>query len=332
MDREPKISEIEKLIKHFRETNREHELHEILERHKIRTDEPVPVLDEHNEFHEEGVVLNKIAAEEGFVEKKTIGGYFRKLKKAFQEKWYIRYGIYYVLIFIGIFAILNAPILLSKINVPKGGEAQIITTQELEKVAMADSAPLDAGETVPAENQLVIPKINVTAPIIFSQSNDEKVIQEQLTKGVVHYPGTAAPGTVGNSFITGHSSNFWWIKGSYNYIFVNLDKMVVGDQAKIYYNGKKFVYQVSEIKVVPPTDVSVLAATDTPTLTLMTCTPAGTNWRRLIVKFDQISPKYTKPRVVTKQVLANPKNLPSTDNNSIGGWFNSLFTWIADLF
>lgn len=332
MDREPKISEIEKLIKHFRETNREHELFEILERHRIKSDEPVPVVDEQNEFHEEGLVLNNIAAEEGFLEKKNFIGYLKKLRKSFKEKWYFRYAVYYLLIFIVILGVLNAPIFLSRFGSGDKNKSQIITTQELQKVAMADSAPLDPGEIVPANTQLVVPKINVNAPIVFSPTSEEKIIQEYLTKGVVHYPGTAVPGTVGNSFITGHSSNFWWIKGNYNYVFVNLDKLAVGDQAKIYHNGKKFVYQVSEIKVVSPTDVSVLAATDTPVLTLMTCTPPGTNWKRLIVRFEQISPKYTKPQVVTKEVTTNPINLPSTDNNSIGGWFNGVISWIAQLF
>lgn len=331
ISREPKIAEVEKLINHFRKNNREDELLDVLREHGITSEKPAPVVDEGtHEFHEEMVVLNKIAEKEKLIirEHKPL----KKITEAFKKKWYFRYAIYYIFIFSMIFIILNAPIIFSRVGFEESGTSRIITVQELEKVTMADSAPLDSGEVIPQTSQLNIPKIGVTAPIIFLASRAEQEIQNNLTQGVVHYSGTAKPGEVGNSFITGHSSNFWWVKGNYNYIFVNLDKMAAGDQAKIYHNGKKYVYSVTEVKIVEPNDVSVIAQTDTPTLTLMTCTPPGTNWKRLIVKMDQVAPKYIKPRVVTKQIIASPNELPSTDTQSTGGLLLEFWTWIKKLF
>lgn len=323
--REPTIHEIEKLIKHFRETEREHELHEVLELFGMKNPTEV-VQPETNEFNEQGIVLQKIAAGDGLKisEHKALKNMAKKHKNSL-----IRYSIYYLLLFTLIFIGLNAPVIASKFFF-KTNNSQIITTQELEQAKMADSAPLDPGEVIPSDSQIAIPKIGVTAPIIYPTTIDEKELQSYLPQGVVHYYGTANPGEVGNSFITGHSSNYWWIKGNYNYVFLNLDKLTVGDQAKIYRNGKKYIYAVTGTSVVDPTDTSVLAATDTPTLTLMTCTPPGTNWKRLIVKLDQVSPKYEKPQLVTKQVVA-PKNLPSTDSN-FGSWLAGIWEWIKKLF
>lgn len=331
MNREPKISEIQKLIDHFRNTDREDELFEVLEKHNIKGNDPEIVISEGtHEINEQAEVFGKIAKKE----KLRIHHHrpFGKITDFIRYKWYVRYTAYYIMLFFAILAFLNAPILIEKTKAIDTSQAKLMTVQEVERYAMEKSAPLDPGEVVPAGSQLLIPKIGVTAPIVFTASNDEKTIQDNLTKGVVHYNGTAEPGTVGNSFITGHSSNFWWIKGSYNYIFVNLNKLAVGDQAKIYHNGNKYVYQVREVKVVEPSDTSVLATTDTPVLTLMTCTPTGTNWKRLIIVFDQISPKYVKPRTVTKQVVAMPDYLTSTDTNSTGGILLTISNGIKNLF
>jgi len=335
MNREPKISEIEKLIKHFLDTGRENELLEVLQTHGIKSQTPDMAIDpKTHEINPQGYVIEKIEEKEGLIgrTKRIIA----RIIWAYREKWYVRYATYYVLLFTLILLVLNMPLIINSFNYSKQEATkpgpQIVTYQELVKTKMADSAPLNPGEVVPSTNTIVIPKINVSAPIVFVDTRDEKTIEANLTKGVVHYQGTANPGQVGNSFITGHSSNFWWIKGNYNYVFVNLDKLAIGDQAVIYYNGKKFVYQVRGKKVVQPTDTSVLAPTDTPTLTLMTCTPAGTNWRRLIVTLDQISPVYTKPQIVTRQVVVEPTVLPSLDSKSIGGLIKSVSDWIRGIF
>lgn len=321
MNREPNISEIEKLLNHFRHNGREDELNEVLKEHHIN--------DEKNELKDNGLD-NQETTKQGLEEYDE--RLFGRLTDFFRDKWYAKYTIYYIGLFMFILVILNGPIIFNQVRPADSTKNKILTVQDIETYEMEKSAPLDPGEIVPQGSQVVIPKIGVTAPIIFAPGNDEKTIQDNLTKGLVHYKGTADPGTIGNSFITGHSSNFWWIKGNYNYVFVNLNKLAVGDQAKIYHNGNKYVYQVKEIKVVEPTDTSVLNPTDTPTLTLMTCTPTGTNWKRLIVSFDQISPKYIKPKVVTKQIIAKPDLLPSTDKNSVGGWISTIVEAIKGIF
>jgi len=242
------------------------------------------------------------------------------------KHWYVKYPVTFLGLFLLIFAITNLPMYFAKLKPTEKVNREVVA-EKIVKSETAKSAPLEPGEVVPATPTLVIPKLAVTAPILFVDTYDEATIQTNLSNGVVHYYQTAVPGKVGNSFITGHSSNYWWQKGNYNYIFANLNKLAVGDQAKIYYNGNKFLYQVSAIKTVEPTDMSVLEQTSKPTLTLMTCTPPGTNWKRLIVSFDQISPVYKAPTLVDKinASASTPGKLPTSDNNV-------FFDWIAKLF
>ena len=58
----------------------------------------------------------------------------------------------------------------------------------------------------------------------------------------------------------------------------------MSDRIVVYFNQKKFVYEVFNIKVVLPKDVDVLGPTPGEQLTLITCTPIGTNLKRLIVE------------------------------------------------
>jgi sortase A len=69
-----------------------------------------------------------------------------------------------------------------------------------------------------------------------------------------------------------------------------LDKLASNDRIYVDYKGTRYIYRISSTKVVPPTDISVLNHGDDPQLTLITCTPVGTNKNRLIVQAKQISP------------------------------------------
>lgn len=130
---------------------------------------------------------------------------------------------------------------------------------------------------------LVIPAIQVEAPIVMSDSSDENVLQEKLKQGVAHYPDTAVPGEKGNVFIFGHSSYYWWDWSKYSDVFANLEQIKNGDEILAYYNNELYIYEVKETKIVSPTDLSVLDQGSGYDLTLMTCTPLGTTLNRFIV-------------------------------------------------
>lgn len=157
--------------------------------------------------------------------------------------------------------------------------------EEIEKVSSGTSINLADLK----DNTLIIPKIEIKAPIIWNSPPDENTMLEYLQKGIVHYAGTALPGQgKGPIFITGHSSYYWWDKGQYKTVFVNLDKLENGDEIGIGYENKVYVYKVYEKIVVKPEQVEVLNPVDEPILALMTCVPIGTNNKRLIVRAKEI--------------------------------------------
>lgn len=147
-------------------------------------------------------------------------------------------------------------------------------------------------EIAPSDNRIIIPDINQNVPIVGVSSKSlierdwqalEQEMQAALQNGVVHYPGTSLPGQTGNVVVTGHSSYFPWDPGRFKDVFALLHDIELEDQIVIYYNQEKYVYVVSDIKVVLPEDIAVLKQTPNDQLTLITCTPVGTNLKRLIV-------------------------------------------------
>lgn len=145
----------------------------------------------------------------------------------------------------------------------------------------------DPKPTIQYKPEVIISKIRVKAPLVINIEPD--LIVTKLKSGVVQYAGTARPGQVGNMVIVGHSSDFPWSDGKYKNIFALLDKLAVGDKITVPFGSEKYIYSVTASKVVSPTDLSVLAKTNTPTLTLLTCYPVGTTRNRLIVTAKLIS-------------------------------------------
>jgi sortase A len=141
------------------------------------------------------------------------------------------------------------------------------------------------------EPRIIIPKINVEVPVVYDQpSVEESAIQNSLERGVVHYAISSLPGEQGNTVIVGHSSNNILNKGKYKFAFVMLSKLENGDTFMLIKDGKRYVYKVYEKRIVKPTDVSVLATSTKPVVTLITCDPPGTSTNRLIVVGEQITP------------------------------------------
>jgi LPXTG-site transpeptidase (sortase) family protein len=135
-------------------------------------------------------------------------------------------------------------------------------------------------------NTLIIPSLGIQAPIIYTDDKTENGFQAALINGVVHYPGTANVGELGNVYIFGHSSDFFWSKGKYKNIFATLPEIKPG--AEIYASnpaGEKFTYLVTAGFAVASNDTSVLdqQGNTKKLLTLQTSWPVGTALKRWVV-------------------------------------------------
>src|SRR3954470_10204850 len=136
------------------------------------------------------------------------------------------------------------------------------------------------GESAPvALAVLRIPKIRLEVPVL--PGSDDHT----LDRAVGHIEGTSPPGTNGNLGIAGHRDGF----------FRGLKDIAIGDAIEVDTLDGQDVYRVERTWVVNPDDVSVLDATATPSLTLVTCYPfyfIGAAPRRFIVRAVRVAERH----------------------------------------
>ena len=156
-------------------------------------------------------------------------------------------------------------------------------------IAAGSSAPLRGDGTIDQTQPglLKIPSLGITVPLIWTQNANDFL--KDLPNGVVHYPGTAMPGDTGTSYISGHSSNYSWIKGNYNKVFATLNNLKQYDSFSITVHdtdGKTVTYDyaVDDKGIFTATDQQQFASYDgKSTVALSTCWPVGTSQNRLVV-------------------------------------------------
>jgi sortase A len=124
--------------------------------------------------------------------------------------------------------------------------------------------------------RIQIAKIGVDKPIV--QGDD----WEQLKKGVGQHPGTAIPGQLGNLVLSAHNDIF-------GEIFRHLDRLVAGDEFIVSTERAAYTYVIREIRIVEPTAVEVLEATEHASATLISCYPYQVNTQRIVVLADLVT-------------------------------------------
>src|SRR5712692_6444401 len=136
--------------------------------------------------------------------------------------------------------------------------------------SQSTSSPTNVSSGSPSLARLVIPKINLSAVVV------EGTSRKALLVGPGHLAHTAAPGDTGNAVLAGHRDTF----------FRHLGELLRGDSIYVERGGKTYEYQVTDTKVVEPSEISVLKPFPGNQLTLITCYPIhyiGPAPKRLIV-------------------------------------------------
>lgn len=136
--------------------------------------------------------------------------------------------------------------------------------------------PLDIG----LMGYLDIPSIDIHLPIY--QGTEEKALQS----GVGWWVGSSLPtgGESTHCVLTAHTGL------SKSKMFDDLEQMVVGDTFTLTVLDRELTYEVDQILVVEPSDISALYIVDGEDyVTLYTCTPYGVNTHRLLVRGKRIA-------------------------------------------
>lgn len=141
--------------------------------------------------------------------------------------------------------------------------------KQLQQVlAMPVASPVNT-----AGDRLIIPAMLFNAPINEGSQN------AALSKGLWHIPTSSTPNKGGNTVIIGHRFTYTNPEG----VFYDLNKVQIGDEIGIFWQGARYLYTVTKIEVVPPTDTAVQAPSSDAQVTLYTCTPLWIPKNRLVV-------------------------------------------------
>lgn len=118
-----------------------------------------------------------------------------------------------------------------------------------------------------------------------------KINSESLKDFASHFPGTPLPGNYGNTVIYGHSALPQFYKpGKPLTIFNPLLQAKTGDEINLNFDGIIYRYRVNKISEVTPDKIEVLAQNfSRKELTLITCTPLGTYWKRWVVRAELVN-------------------------------------------
>jgi LPXTG-site transpeptidase (sortase) family protein len=134
------------------------------------------------------------------------------------------------------------------------------------------------------EDSLEIPKIEVSAPLIFVEDRDK--VYKTLDNGVVHYPDSVLPGEKGQTIILGHSAPPNWPDIKYDDVFSRLNELEEGDEVFIYFDHREYVYSViKKIFLEKGEEIPENALTNSDNmLVLISCWPPGKDIRRIAVE------------------------------------------------
>ncbi|KYG92737.1 class D sortase [Paenibacillus polymyxa] len=134
-------------------------------------------------------------------------------------------------------------------------------------------APMaSANEQTPIAT-ISISRIALKLPVL------EGATRINMRHAAVHMPETGTLGQAGNAAIAAHRAR------TSGRLFNRLNELKIGDKIVVNTRGNQYVYSVYSLKVVDPTDVSVLKSfKKQKLLTLITCDPLVNPTHRLIVQ------------------------------------------------
>mgnify|MGYP001678245323 FL=1 len=148
-----------------------------------------------------------------------------------------------------------------------------ILSQTIDQKNNSTTQLISKTENKITENRLYIPKIDINLPYASGGA-------ETMEHGAWwRKPENGNPKDGGNFVLSSHR----FIMGLTpqqtlrKSPFYNIDKLTVGDEIVIDYDGTRYIYVISEKRSVKPEAIEIEQRTDQPQLTLYSCTLGGAN-------------------------------------------------------
>ena len=131
--------------------------------------------------------------------------------------------------------------------------------------------------------RIVIPSIGVDTKIVNPESTNISLLDNELSKAPVRYPGSGTLSS-GNIFIFGHSTSFSVVHNPAYKVFNGIKTLKVGDNIIVYaLSGRNYNYSVTNVREVNKYDTKIDFSSDKPSLTLSTCDSFGQPTDRFVV-------------------------------------------------
>lgn len=143
----------------------------------------------------------------------------------------------------------------------------------------------------PSASALEMKLLEDPLPLVFSETLDEPTLQEHLKHGAVVLPLGTTFGEKGNVVITAHSTGTTSF-GTYRFAFAKLSELKTGDEFTVRTPKATYTYRVFGTEIVWPHEVDKLPNDDRSTVTLVTCYPLWTNFKRWLTHGELVNVAY----------------------------------------
>lgn len=208
--------------------------------------------------------------------------YFKKKGKSNLRKYFRILSVIFIVVGLGMIMYVLLPLILWYVYFQA-----IFATQNTVN-------PIPKGNLLSSKNKLFlkeesgvskylisIPKLEIENALVSTTDLD-------TAKHLVNYGNKNIPGKRGNALIFGHSSlPQFFNKSDYKTIFSNIYRLRNGDKIYATVDNSIYLYKVIRSIVVEASDTSIFQGDyNNSYITLVTCTPPGTVWKRLIVKAE----------------------------------------------
>lgn len=227
--------------------------------------------------------------------------YFKKNKKGIFFKKRKLLGIFTTLIGFGIFIYFFFPMFLYQFYFGLSGDLMDVPVPRHEMVGGGFGGLFkqgvlnltknydDARSWYPSlhlSNDTSVPTYSLSIPKLKIDNATVSTTDYDLANHLIQYAGTAIPGQEGNAIIFGHSTlPQWFDPKNYKTIFATLHTIKNGDKIIAKVNNVEYSFKIFSITITSAEDTSIFSqAYDHPYITIVTCTPPGTIWKRLVVR------------------------------------------------
>ena len=134
--------------------------------------------------------------------------------------------------------------------------------------------------------RVVAKDVGLDVTVVNPTTTDVDQLDQELTKGAVHYPTSAALGVNGTVLLFGHSSYLPVVYHQYYKTFDGIQNLKTGQIVSVYSGTTEYRYAVTGVRVADSTDDSnnqIPLYSDNKYLTLVTCDSFASKSNRFIV-------------------------------------------------